>query len=87
MDSCVPISLLIGLALCRTWSRPWSMLRPLGTNGCKHDGYRTELVIEDGHARAFTRRGIDWTSKYSPIVECAEALSCQCAIIDGEMIV
>ena len=53
----------------------------------KHDGYRTELVIEDGHARAFTKRGFGWTSKYSPIVECAEALSCQCAIIDGEMIV
>ena len=35
----------------------------------KYDGYRTELLIERGQARAFTRRGFDWTDKYGPIVE------------------
>jgi bifunctional non-homologous end joining protein LigD len=37
----------------------------------KYDGYRTELVIERGRCRAFTRRGFDWTEKYGPIVEAA----------------
>ncbi len=29
----------------------------------KYDGYRTELLIERGKARAFTRRGFDWTDE------------------------
>ena len=28
----------------------------------KYDGYRTQLVIEGGRARAFTRRGFDWSA-------------------------
>ena len=27
----------------------------------KHDGYRTELIIEPDRCRAFTRRGHDWS--------------------------
>src|SRR4051812_7224929 len=27
----------------------------------KQDGYRTELVLDRGNARAFSRRGLDWT--------------------------
>src|SRR6185295_15555427 len=53
----------------------------------KYDGYRTELVIERGQARAFTRRGFDWTEKYRPIVEAAAALPAKSAIIDGEVVV
>lgn len=53
----------------------------------KYDGYRTQLLIEDGQARAFTRRGHDWTEKYGPIVDVAKALPCTSAIIDGELIV
>jgi ATP-dependent DNA ligase len=30
----------------------------------KHDGYRTQLVIDRGKARAFSRNGHDWTDKY-----------------------
>jgi hypothetical protein len=37
----------------------------------KYDGYRTEIVIERGEARAFTRNGHDWSAKYLPIVEAA----------------
>jgi len=51
------------------------------------DGYRTELIIEHGEARAFTRRGFDWTEKYCPIVEAAAALPAKAAIIDGEVVV
>ena len=53
----------------------------------KYDGYRTQLLIEDGQARAFTRRGHDWTDKYGPIVDVARTLPCTSAIIDGELIV
>jgi hypothetical protein len=53
----------------------------------KYDGYRTELVIDRGRCRAFTRRGFDWTEKYGPIVEAAAKLPVKSAIVDGEVIV
>jgi bifunctional non-homologous end joining protein LigD len=53
----------------------------------KYDGYRTQLVVEDGAARAFTRNGHDWTAKYGPIVAASNTLPCTSAIIDGELIV
>ena len=53
----------------------------------KFDGYRTQLVIDAGGVRAFTRRGHDWTDKYRPIVDEAARLPANSAIIDGEMIV
>lgn len=53
----------------------------------KYDGYRTELLIEKGRARAFTRRGFDWSDKYPTIVKAAAELPVQSAIIDGEAIV
>lgn len=52
----------------------------------KYDGYRTQVIITQGEARAFTRRGYDWTAKYGPIVACAETLPCQSAILEGELI-
>jgi ATP-dependent DNA ligase len=45
------------------------------------------LVIDRGAARAFTRRGSDWTYRYRPIVAAARRLPCRAAIIDGEVIV
>lgn len=53
----------------------------------KYDGYRTELILEDGRARALTRRGVDWTTKYRPVIEAATSLPAASAIIDGEMVV
>ena len=53
----------------------------------KHDGYRTQLIIERGKARALTRRGYNWSSKYAPIVEAAAALPAESAILDGEVVV
>jgi bifunctional non-homologous end joining protein LigD len=52
----------------------------------KYDGYRTQVIITQGEARAFTRRGYDWTAKYAPIVACARTLPCQSSIIEGELI-
>ena len=53
----------------------------------KYDGYRTQLIVENGAARAFTRRGFDWTERYQPVADAAAKLPCQSAILDGEMIV
>jgi ATP-dependent DNA ligase len=44
-------------------------------------------VIEERRVRAFTRNGHDWTDRYKRVVDCAVALHCQSAIIDGEVIV
>jgi DNA ligase D-like protein (predicted ligase) len=53
----------------------------------KHDGYRTQLVIEAGKVQAFTRRGADWSAKYPAAVWAAAELPVRSAIIDGEMVV
>ncbi|RJT32869.1 ATP-dependent DNA ligase [Mesorhizobium waimense] len=53
----------------------------------KFDGYRTQIVIDDSGVRLFTRRGHDWTSKYSPIAEASKALHVERAVLDGEVIV
>lgn len=53
----------------------------------KYDGYRTELIIEGGKARAFTRRGYDWSHRYRRIVQAAAGLPVKTAIIDGEAVV
>jgi DNA ligase D-like protein (predicted ligase) len=53
----------------------------------KHDGYRTILVRDRDHVRAFTRNGFDWTDRYPNIVDAARRLSCPSAILDGEVIV
>ncbi|MBZ9735006.1 DNA ligase D [Mesorhizobium sp. CA18] len=53
----------------------------------KYDGYRTELIVEGGGARAFTRRGYDWSHRYKRIVQAAANLPVRSAIIDGEAVV
>jgi ATP-dependent DNA ligase len=53
----------------------------------KFDGYRSQIIIDAGGARIFTRRGLDWTSKYRDLIEAAKGLNVQSAIIDGEVVV
>jgi DNA ligase D-like protein (predicted ligase) len=53
----------------------------------KFDGYRTQIIIDHGGVRLYTKTGQDWTAKYWPIVLAAEALPCRSAILDGEVIV
>jgi bifunctional non-homologous end joining protein LigD len=40
----------------------------------KHDGYRSQLALQEGKVQAFTRRGADWTAKYSSVVKDAADL-------------
>lgn len=53
----------------------------------KYDGYRTQLILKGAVARAFTRRGYDWSHRYKAIVEEAGSLRVKSAIIDGEAVV
>lgn len=58
------------------------------SDGCLHDvkfdGYRPQLHMEAGTARAFSSSGANWASKYPQIVAAA-ALRCTSAILDGEV--
>jgi bifunctional non-homologous end joining protein LigD len=53
----------------------------------KHDGYRSQVVIDRGQVRVFSRNGYDWSDRYPSIIRAAARLHCQTAIIDGEAIV
>ncbi|HEX8669600.1 MAG TPA: non-homologous end-joining DNA ligase [Allosphingosinicella sp.] len=53
----------------------------------KYDGCRTQILVEDGRARAFDRSGEDCSNRYAPLLDAAAALGASCAILDGEVIV
>jgi bifunctional non-homologous end joining protein LigD len=53
----------------------------------KFDGYRTLARLENGSARLFTRKGLDWTKKYPSVQEALEKLNAKNAWIDGEVVV
>jgi len=49
----------------------------------KFDGYRIQLRVEKGKAKLLTRKGLDWTAKFSAIAKTAAKLP-DC-ILDGEV--
>lgn len=51
----------------------------------KFDGYRTQLQVDAGTARAFSSGGINWSSEYPQIVAATSHLACTSAILDGEV--
>jgi bifunctional non-homologous end joining protein LigD len=68
--------------LCKPVSRP-----PVGrewVHEIKLDGYRMQLRVADGQATMRTRKGLDWTSRFSAIAQAAKELA-DC-IIDGEVV-
>ncbi len=68
--------------LCRLVDRP-----PEGEgwgHEIKLDGYRLQLRVSAGEAELRTRKGLDWTAKFSGIA--AAAASLPDAIIDGEAV-
>jgi bifunctional non-homologous end joining protein LigD len=67
--------------LCRLVDQP-----PSGANWVhevKFDGYRMQLKVQDGKAKLYTRKGLDWTGKFSAIAKAAAKLP-DC-IVDGEI--
>ena len=68
--------------LCKRVTRP-----PPGENWVheiKLDGYRMQLLVEDGEAVLRTRKGLDWTDKFAAIAQAGRGLP-DC-IIDGEVV-
>lgn len=53
----------------------------------KFDGYRIEARIENGNIRMLTRKGLDWTNRFGSLPATLARLSCQSALIDGELVV
>lgn len=53
----------------------------------KFDGYRSQIIRDAGGVRIYTRRGLDWTSKYRDLAKAAGEMKVESAIIDGEVIV
>jgi bifunctional non-homologous end joining protein LigD len=52
----------------------------------KFDGYRCLIAVGKGGARLYTRNGKDWTDRFGALKAPAEALPCDTALIDGEVI-
>lgn len=53
----------------------------------KFDGYRALCRIEEGTARFFTRRGLDWTDRFAALAHAMGALPVHQALLDGEVVV
>jgi bifunctional non-homologous end joining protein LigD len=53
----------------------------------KFDGYRIQARLEDGKVKLLTRKGLDWTRKFSSIAEAVATLPAETALIDGELVV
>src|SRR5215207_10704907 len=43
----------------------------------KWDGYRLHVRVESGRVRLLTRRGLDWTARFSPVADAAARLPFQ----------
>ena len=77
-----PLPKFIAPQLCRSVERP-----PAGGgwgHEIKFDGYRIQMRAEDGAARLRTRKGLDWTARFSAIADVGSDLP-DC-IIDGEIV-
>src|SRR5207302_3705795 len=60
---------------------------PPGADWCheiKFDGYRVQLRVESGEVTLKTRKGLDWTEKFSAIAK--EASPLPDVLIDGEIV-
>jgi bifunctional non-homologous end joining protein LigD len=53
----------------------------------KFDGYRLQLHKRENDIRFFTRRGYDWTKRFSSLIQSAWYLAATHLILDGEVIV
>ncbi len=53
----------------------------------KYDGYRVLCEVRDGEARIITRRGKDWTDRFTTVAREAAKLPLGEAILDGEVVV
>jgi bifunctional non-homologous end joining protein LigD len=53
----------------------------------KFDGYRLQAHLDDGAVKLFTRRGFDWTPRFSSLATALSGLPIKQVILDGELVV
>jgi bifunctional non-homologous end joining protein LigD len=53
----------------------------------KLDGYRMQARIDGGEVKLLTRKGLDWTKKFKPVVNALKELKILSALLDGEIVV
>jgi bifunctional non-homologous end joining protein LigD len=53
----------------------------------KFDGYRLMARIDRGRVKLFTRKGLDWTDKFTSLKKALEGLPAVTAMLDGEVVV
>src|SRR5262249_28294676 len=53
----------------------------------KFDGYRIQARLDHGKATLLTRKGLDWTKKFSSVAKAIAKLPAKTALIDGELVV
>ena len=53
----------------------------------KFDGYRMQARLDGGKVKLFTRKALDWTSKFKPVADAVVQLNAESALIDGEIVV
>jgi bifunctional non-homologous end joining protein LigD len=53
----------------------------------KFDGYRLVARIDRGRVKFLTRKGLDWTDKFTSLKKALEALPVVTAMLDGEVVV
>ena len=52
----------------------------------KFDGYRALVACAGDRVKVYTRKGLDWTDKFTPLVEQFRALDLPSCLIDGEIV-
>ncbi|QXQ04745.1 DNA ligase D [Sphingosinicellaceae bacterium] len=52
----------------------------------KYDGYRALVAVGGGKCIAYTRSGLDWTTKFRVVADAAAKLPCSTALIDCEIV-
>ena len=53
----------------------------------KFDGYRIQARLDHGKTTLLTRKGLDWTKKFSTVAKAIAKLPAKTALIDGELVV
>ncbi len=53
----------------------------------KFDGYRIQARLDHGKVKLLTRKGLDWTARFSSVAHDIAGLHAKTALIDGEVVV
>lgn len=52
----------------------------------KYDGYRIQARLDGGEVQLLTRKGLDWTERFSRVADAVRQLGLGSALLDGEIV-